>query len=371
MSNGNGKETTDLQTIEEPTALAAITQGEVDVQVATAKRYPRTISKFLKDAESLATIDRATADSCMYALPRGGKLIPGPSIRLAEIIAGTWGNLRIDVRILDEGRTHVVAQATAWDMEANVLVRQESRRRITDKSGNRYKSDMIIMTGNAAISIAMRNAIFRVVPRSLVNRLYNAARVVAVGEARTMFERRDSMLKTFTKLGVSEERILASIDCEAVEDIDADALVKLLGVFNAIRDGGLSPDVAFPPVASDAPANPKRGTDAVLDALNAPDAGPQATPATQPAPEDQAPPDPPSEGLDGPQTGAACGDTQEPMTPLKELRGLGELLGLPEDVVEDILATEKVSHRSKVAGQPYIRARAAIEAEGKRLRKKG
>jgi len=346
-----------LQNVEEPTALAAITGAEVDVQVATAKRFPRTVSKFLKAAESLATIDRKTADSCLYGLPRGGKIIAGASIRLAEIIAGTWGNLRIDSRIIDVGREFITAQATAWDMETNLAVKQEVRRRITDKNGNRYKSDMIIMTGNAAISIAIRNAVFRVVPRSLVDKLYDAARVVAVGNAQTMIDRRAAALATFAKMGVTPDRVLAVVDKPSAEDINAEDLGTLLGLLNAIRDGATTVDRAFPQAAPE--ASPAKGTDAVLDALTSQASHAETpAPATQPAPDDQGPPDPPPEGSDGPQTSEPPARTAK-----QELLHYGIGLDIPEDVIEDILATENISHRSRIAGQPYIRARAAIEDE--------
>ena len=112
----------------------------------------------------------------------------------------------------------------------------------------------------------------------------------------------------------------------------------------------------------------EKGTSAVMAALESQASQAEtAAPATQPAPEDQAPADPPPEDLDGPQTG----ESNLTKTPKRELEGLGDLLGLPEDVVQDILATEKVSHRSATTGMPYTKARAAIEAAGKELRQRG
>ena len=248
---------------EETTALMAITKGEVDMQVSTAKQYPRSLDRSVKKAIMLATMDKETAESCFFALPRGGKLIEGPSIRLAEIIAASWGNMRCESRIIDAGdkNNHVTAQATAWDMENNTLVRIESKRRITDKNGRRYKEDMILMTQNAAISIALRNAIFRVVPRSVVDHVYKGARKVALGSAKTMEQRRTAAFHTFSKLGVTEDRILAVLEKGSVNDVDVEDLSKLLGLLNAIKEESTTVEDAFPEVKEETEAAPDPNAD--------------------------------------------------------------------------------------------------------------
>ena len=54
----------------------------------------------------MATIDAEVAGSCFYKLSRGGKTIEGPSVRLAEIVASAWGNLKFGARIIDEPSVH-------------------------------------------------------------------------------------------------------------------------------------------------------------------------------------------------------------------------------------------------------------------------
>lgn len=63
-----------LEVISEGT-LEQITRGEIDMQIATAKKYPRSISKFKAKALEMATLDEETAESCFYNLPREGKEI--------------------------------------------------------------------------------------------------------------------------------------------------------------------------------------------------------------------------------------------------------------------------------------------------------
>src|SRR3990167_5006419 len=218
----------------------------VDIQVATAKRYPRSISKAIKSATEMACLTQDIAESCIYAIPRGGKTIDGPSVRLAEIVATCWGNLRVEAQPLDEGSSFVEAAATAWDLEANLAVRVMTKRRILDKNGKRYNDDMIGVTANAAVSIALRNAVFRVVPRSVIETVYQSARQAAGGTQRTLAARRDRALASFAKMGVGADRIFARLGKQGIEDVGLDDLALLFALHNQIREGDASIDDVFP-----------------------------------------------------------------------------------------------------------------------------
>ena len=59
-------------------------RAAVDVQIATAKKWPmhsdkRQIETVKTQILELATMDEETAESCFYVLPRAGKKIPGAS----------------------------------------------------------------------------------------------------------------------------------------------------------------------------------------------------------------------------------------------------------------------------------------------------
>lgn len=241
----------------ETTALQEITKGEVDIQVTTARRFPRSIRKFQHDALSMATIDRDTAASCFYALPRGGNTIEGPSTRLAEIVAGCWGNLRCESRVTDIGNEFVTAQGTAWDMERNVLIRTEVKRRITNRSGARFNEDMITVTGNAAASIAFRNAVFKVVPSAYVNTILDQARSTAVGDSRTLVQSRAAAFAWLAKAGAHEDRVLALLKKTSIEDVGLEEVKTLRGLATAIKEGTTTVDESFPTAAE--AAEPKPG----------------------------------------------------------------------------------------------------------------
>lgn len=229
-------------------AVAILNRSEVEAQLDAAHRYPRNLHKFVTDAMAMATLTKAIAESCIYALPRGGKVISGPSVRLAEICASAYGNIHIGSRVLDADDTTVIAQGIAWDLEKNVRVSIEARRRITDRGGKRFNDDMITVTGAAAGSIALRNAVFRVVPRSYVDAVYARAREVAVGNASTLAQRRGEVVQRLQKIGVPVERIFARIGKAAIEDVGLDELEILIGLGTTIKNNERSIDEAFPEI---------------------------------------------------------------------------------------------------------------------------
>ncbi|TXH59328.1 MAG: hypothetical protein E6Q97_00095 [Desulfurellales bacterium] len=236
--------------IVQPSALEAIQRAEVDIQIATAKRYPRQLSTVKKEMLSFATLDQETAESCFYSVPRGGKNVQGPSIRLAEIAISCYGNLRAGSRVISTVSTgdspHVVLQSVCHDLEKNVAVTIEKRRRITKKRGKTaVDEDDINLAVNAGSAIALRDAVFKIVPLALVKPVYEQARAVAIGDAKTLAQRRSKALETFAKMGVAEARILEMLEKKSVEDIGLAELETLTGLRNAIKDGETTIDDAF------------------------------------------------------------------------------------------------------------------------------
>lgn len=249
------------------TFIESQTRGEIDTQISTAKRFPRSITSFKKKAMELATLDEETAQSCFYALPRDGKSIEGPSARLAEIVAGSWGNLRSQANIVDEDDKFITARGVCWDLENNVAISVEVRRRITGKNGRRYNDDMIGTTANAACSIALRNAVFKVVPMAIIKPIYEAAKRVAIGDATTLAARRDKALKHFAAMGVRQDQIFAKLGRAGVEEITLDDLATLLGLSTAIKDGDTSIDEAFPVQSVAKPTEPGTKAEGLAERL--------------------------------------------------------------------------------------------------------
>ena len=234
----------EVMAVEENT-VAVISRAEIDQQIATAKKYPRSIKRFLDEATAMATLNDSIAQQCIYALPRDGKTIEGPSARFGEIVASAWGNCRAGARVVNEGPEFITAQGVFHDLERNVAITYEVQRRITDKYGKRFKPDMIGVTANAACSIALRNSILKGVPKAFWEPIYQKSRAVVAGNFSTLANKRAQAIKEFAIYGVTEPMILAKLGREGTQDITPDDLVTLFGLLTAIRDGDTTPEQAF------------------------------------------------------------------------------------------------------------------------------
>ena len=227
--------------VQQADVLQAINRSEIDMQIATAKQFPRELPKVLNMIETLATMDTDTATDCFYVLRRGGQggssTIEGLSVRMAEIIAGAWGNLRVQTRIIgNDGRT-VTAQGICHVLETNLAVSVEVKRRITDKYGKTFSEDMQVVTGNAASAIAFRNAVLKVVPKAVTKKVIERVKEVALGQSLDLETQRQKMIEYFAKLGVSEQLLLEYLGRTKREEIDKECVYELRATANAIKEG--------------------------------------------------------------------------------------------------------------------------------------
>jgi hypothetical protein len=226
-------------------SLSVLHSAEIDMQIVTAKKYPRSIKMFQREATEMVTLSEEIAGECMYALKRSGKTIEGPSARFAEVAASAWGNCRAGARVVDEDGRFVTAQGVFADVQRNVVITYEVKRRITDKSGKTYGDDMIGVTSNAACSIALRNAVLKGIPKAFWKDIYDKAKQTAIGNAETLIDRRTKMIGAFGKMGVTPAMILAFLEVPGEQDINLDHMVLLRGVYTSIKDGETTVDQAF------------------------------------------------------------------------------------------------------------------------------
>lgn len=219
-------------------AVAQIARAEIASLIETAKRWPRSVAQSQERMIDLATFDKATAEECSYTLPRQGKSITGPSIRFAEIIAQTWGNARILARTtqIDKIEKTVEAEGVFLDCETNMATLVRLKRRIDDSHGRLFRSDMIMITCNAAQSIARRNAILAGVPKPVWNRAWQAARKVVGGEANTLANRRAEAIAEMASFGLTAEHIFAVLGVHGVEDIDREKYVDLRALVAQLKN---------------------------------------------------------------------------------------------------------------------------------------
>ncbi len=225
--------------------IQAIDRAEIDVQIATAKQYPRDVAKVLNTIRTYGQMDMETAQECFYSLSRGANPIEGLSVRFAEIVAGAWGNLRVGTRIIGNDGKTITAQGVAHDLETNLAVAVEVKRRITDKYGRTYSEDMQVVTGNAASAIAFRNAVLKVVPKAVTKKVTDEIKAVAMGSTKDIESRRKAMVDYIKKMGITNEQILFYCGVTTIENIDNQMLFNLRGAINAIKEGSSTVEEIF------------------------------------------------------------------------------------------------------------------------------
>jgi hypothetical protein len=175
---------------------------------------------------------------------------------LAEIVMSQWGNCRVGARVVhvDRAEKYVEAEGVFHDLETNAATTARVRRRIVDSKGRLYNDDMIIVTGNAACSIAKRNAILGGVPKAVWRQAHDAALAAIKGDVKTLTERRDAIFKAFASFGVKPQQVVAAIGLSGIEDVMIEHMPILSGMASALKSGEETVESMFGAPSSQAAA---------------------------------------------------------------------------------------------------------------------
>jgi len=234
---------------QDSSALVAQERAAIDSQIATAKMYPRDLMRVKDNCIAIVSMDKETAISCRYAKPQGGRQITGESVHLARIVAQQYGNIRVQQRIREVGQREIVAEAVAHDLETNIAVSVEARRSIVDRNGKRYPDHMINTTAMAALAIAERNAILKVIPKGLVTAIYEAAFKTANGdlsdEQKVLKAKKSAVEYLNKKYGAEMKDILHALGLRSENQIDAEQIANLRAFTQSLIDNEITADELF------------------------------------------------------------------------------------------------------------------------------
>lgn len=291
-------------------ALEAITRGEIDIQIATAHKYPRSITIFKERAYAMACLDQETAESCIYVRPVGKekdektgkwemKYAEGLSIRAAEIVGASYGNLRVGAMIIEQTPRKVTCRGYAHDLETNFAATSETVEVTVKANGEPYSERQAAVVAKACLSKALRDATFRVVPRAMFKSIELECRKMIAGDSKSFEQRKAAVVQWAQRLGIDVGRVWANLGIESPDDLTPEHLMTLTGLRTSIKDKEVSIDEAFPVVqegkvgttAPKTPAAPTTATEAAAEEKKQ-----QATPAAQkpkPAPKPKPDPAPP------------------------------------------------------------------------------
>ncbi|MBU6231573.1 hypothetical protein KGP36_02800 [Patescibacteria group bacterium] len=233
-------------------------RAQIDTQVATAHQYPRSLEQFKKRALSMATLDEESAESCIYCRPVGReqnekgewveKYAEGASIRLAEIVAASYGNIRVAARIVEQTERFVRCEGVAHDLESNYAGKSECMESTVTKQGKPYSERQRSLVAKVCLAKAYRDACFKVVPRALCKPVFEAAKKVAAGQGKPLEERRKKAKAWVSgiKMDNAEGRVFAALGVKGWNDVTDDHLLRLTGLKTAIQDGDETYESAFP-----------------------------------------------------------------------------------------------------------------------------
>ncbi|MCJ7497782.1 MAG: hypothetical protein MUO78_06580 [candidate division Zixibacteria bacterium] len=299
-------------------ALEQMEHANIDIQIATALAHPRSMAKFYERAIAMVTFDADTAASCIYRRPVGKengvmKYAEGESIRLAEMVAASYGNIRISGMIIEMDARYVKAIGIAHDLENNYAVKAEVVESTVTKEGVPFSERMRVVVAKSAQSKAIRDATFRVIPKSLCKPLVLKAKEVAKGDAKTFDSRRKAVVEWIKTLKIDIPRVWDAIGIQGEADISVEVLLLLNGLKTALEEGDCTIDEAFPkPVTEQTGTTADRIKDKFKDKDEKPPEKPKTkvkvkkepelAPAPPPEPEKEPEPDPEHEPEQEPTT---------------------------------------------------------------------
>ncbi|WP_339161736.1 hypothetical protein [Siminovitchia sp. FSL W7-1587] len=214
---------------------------EVKGQIFMARQFPRNV--FQSEQRILDACKRPSlAQTAVYRYPRGGAVVEGPSIRLAEVLAQNWGNLAFGVKELEQREGESVAMAYAWDLETNV--RQEkifTVKHIRDtKNGPKplkEQRDIYEMVANLG-SRRVRACILGIIPGDIVEAAVNECNKTLQGNNKgPLKDRIANALSAFkNQYKVTQEMIEERFGYNADAFTEVDYL-ELIKIYNSLKDG--------------------------------------------------------------------------------------------------------------------------------------
>lgn len=212
--------------------------AEVQAQVLMSKQFPRdevrAVDKILNECTRIRLAEAST-----YAYPKGGQMIEGPSIRLAEAIARNWGNLDFGIKEIDQTNGESSVIAYCWDLENNI---RESKSfkvkhwRHTKQGGYALTDprDIYELVANQGAR-RLRSCILGVIPGDVVDSALEQCALTMTAKADTSKEAVAKLLEAFKPYKVEKSHIEKFIGSR-IEAIKPAQVIKLRTIYSSLKD---------------------------------------------------------------------------------------------------------------------------------------
>lgn len=233
------------------TALAQVEQSravaEVQASLVLARANPR--NEQVAEYKIMNSCKRKSLAECAsYSFRRGGEIVTGASIRLAEEIARHWGNMQYGFREVGRQEDCSEVEAFAHDLETNVRVTRQFQVRHwrdTKQGGKKIteERDKYELVANMA-QRRVRACLLELIPGDIVEAAEEACKATLVGAIGDPKEKVKSIVAAFAPLGVTEEMIEGFLQRKLASIVPAD-IVNLQRIYRSIRDGVAAVDEFF------------------------------------------------------------------------------------------------------------------------------
>ena len=220
----------------------------VQGQILIAKRFPRDVDVSLQKIERACSRTRL-ASLAVYQYQRGGTDITGPSIRLAEAVASSWGNVKYGFDVVESNELTNKVRAYAYDMESNVQAERifsVSNFRFT-KSGQYKMTDPRDIYENIAnnASRRIRACILEIIPADVIEYAMECCDRTIRQNIKITPETLDKLCAAFADFGVTKIQIEAKIQ-RNLSSIGTAQYIQLRNIYTSLKDGIAKADECFP-----------------------------------------------------------------------------------------------------------------------------
>jgi hypothetical protein len=230
---------------------------EVQAALIIAKKFPRDETAAFK--RIMTSCKRLTlANQAIYNLPISGRNQTGPSIRLAEVLAQAWGNMKFGVNELSrvEGVSSSCV-AFCWDQETNTnseiafevdhfIMARGAKKYIVDPA----EIDRLIASRGAR---KLRQCILKVIPPDIVEEAMNQCKnTIKNGDGSPLSDRVRKLVVWFGSYQVTQEMIEKRLG-HSVDTIDGEEYLDLTAIATAMKDGQGKRSTFFPTDEDDKP----------------------------------------------------------------------------------------------------------------------
>lgn len=261
--------------------------AEIQAAMVIAQKFPRdtmrSYSRIMEDCKR-----KTLAEKSVYAYPRGGTTVTGPSIRLAECLARAWGNMDFGITELERkpamgnipgesdndlllrlGNKHQINNSFHSPSFSRQIFKLENGQKKKIQEQLTDERDIYEMIANQGAR-RLRACILKMIPVDIVESAVDQCEKTMEGGNGPLIDRVRAVVLAFQAYAVTQEMIEKRLG-HKIEATSEAELVKLKSIGNSLKDGAASREDFFELPQTDeakaeaAPLNPTEAIDPVAD----------------------------------------------------------------------------------------------------------